>query len=423
MTTFRETYRRSRPALKRAEHQLTALLQDVVRCIEDPRLVRAKLGAVRPKSATSLERKARAAGWTPDEALAQCPDLIGGRVVCNNIEDVYRFEALLRERLPVDAGPAQRQDYIRSPRDGYRALHLNFLLDVGEPLSRRMVPCEVQIRSRLQDAWAELSHADIYNQHDLPADLLARSVDLSLLLAAADEIAGGIRASVRHVTVPPDEQPSLDHVTEAGLAYIFKDVFGRAPASYVVAIALSTSRDLNIVSVHGLPAILKRPGFRQRLDEVYGQLFPFPVDSESLFIAGLHALAADDGAALRYVREQARLSLDEIDDVARRELLSELPDTAERLIDEIDDPRGETDVTVLAAALGVTDSCAYCNATIVDPFGFSEAAMYHYGLSGAEADQICERIQDAVLGSGVETGALGDPDACSHCDSVLRKSG
>ena len=212
-------------------------------------------------------------------------------------------------------------------------------------------------------------------------------------------------------------------MTEAALAYIFKDAFGRAPAGYVVATALSTSRDLNIVALDGLPAILKRPGFRERLDEVYRRLLPLPIDSECLFVAGLHALAADDEAALRYVREEARLSLDEIDDIAQRELLSELPDTAERLIDEIEDPRGETDVTLLAAALGVTDSCAYCNATIVDPFGFAEAAMYHYELSGPEADQICERIQDAVLGSGVETGALGDPDACSHCDSVLRKSG
>ena len=202
-TSFQETYTRSRPAIKRAEHRLTSLLQDVVRRIEDPKLVRAKLDAVRAKSVISLERKAREAGWTPDEALARCPDLVGGRVVCNNNGDVYRFEALLREHLPMDTGPVRRQDYIRSPRSGYRALHLNFLLDIGEPLSRRMVACEVQIRSRLQDAWAELSHADIYKQADLPADLLARSIDLSVLLAAAEEIAGSIRARVRRVKEPP----------------------------------------------------------------------------------------------------------------------------------------------------------------------------------------------------------------------------
>ena len=412
-----------RPVLKRAADRLSSLLQDVVGQIQDPKLVRAKLGAVRPKSMTSLERKARDAGWTPDEALFHCPDLIGGRVVCNNVEDVYRFEALLCEYLPFDSRPVERQDYIASPKNGYRALHLNFRLDVGEPLAPRLVPCEVQIRSRLQDAWAKLSHADIYKLDDLPADLFARSADLSLLLAAADEIATGIRASVHRITEPPEEQPSLAHVTEAGLAYIFKDVFGRAPAGYVIAMALNTSRDLNIVALYGLPAILKRPRFRERLSEAYTQVFPFPIDSESLLIASLYALATDDGAALRYVRDQATLALDEIDDLARRELLSELPDTAEQLIDEIGDPRRETDVTLLAAAFGVADHCPYCNATIADPFGFSEATMYHYGLTGTEADQACERIQEAVLGSDVDVGAFGGPDACSNCASVLRKSG
>ena len=409
MTTFREAYSRTRPALKRATDRLTSLLQDVVGQIEDPKLVRAKFGAVRPKSVTGLERKARDAGWTPDEALSRCYDLIGGRVVCNNVEDVYRFEALLHERLSFEAGPVKQQDYIHSPKDGYRALHVNFYLDVGEPLAPQMIPCEVQIRSRLQDAWAELSHADIYKHDDLPADLLARSVDLSVLLAAAEEIASDIRASAQRVMEPPDEQPSFGRVTEGSLAYIFKDAFGRAPASYVVAMALNTSKDLNIIALDGLPAILKRPGFRESLNGVQREIFPFPIDSETMLIAALHALASDDGAALRYVREQATRALDEIDDLARRELLSELPDTVEQLIDDIDDPRHETDVTLLAVALGVADNCPYCNATVIDPFGFSEAAMYHYGLSGDEADQLCERIQDAIFGSGVETGAFGDP--------------
>lgn len=123
------------------------------------------------------------------------------------------------------------------------------------------------------------------------------------------------------------------------------------------------------------------------------------------------------------MREQATLALDEIDDVARRELLSELPDTADQLVDEIGDPRGETDVTLLAAALDAADNCPYCNATVVDPFGFAEAAMYHYGLSGDEADRVFERIQDAVIGSSADIGGISDPDACSHCASVLSKSG
>ena len=133
-------------------------------------------------------------------------------------------------------------------------------------------------------------------------------------------------------------------------------------------------------------------------------MLPFPIDSEFLLRAGLHALAAGEGAALRYVHEQANVVLDEIDDVAMRESQSELPATAEQLIDEIDDPHGETDVALLSPALGVADNCSYRNATVVGPFGFSEAAIHHYGLSGDKADRVCERFQEFIVGSGVDIG-------------------
>ena len=268
--------------------------------------------------------------------------------------------------------------------------------------------CRSAPASRTLGAW--LSHADLYKHDDLPPDLLARAEDLSRLLATAEEIASGIRARVRHVTEPPEDQPSLGQVTADGISFIFKDVFfGRAPADYVVAMALSISRDLDISALEGHPAILKRQGFRNRLDQAYAEMLPFPIDSESVLLAGLHALATGEGAAMRYVHEQAKVALDEIDDVAMRELLSELPATAEQLIDEIDDPHGETDVALLSAALGVADNCPYCNATVVDPIGFSEAAIHHYGLSGDKADRVCERIREAVIGSGVDIGGATTP--------------
>ena len=87
------------------------------------------------------------------------------------------------------------------------------------------------------------------------------------LLAAAEEIASGLRARVRHVTELSEDQPSLGQVTAGGISFIFKDVFGRAPADYIVAMALSISRDLDISALERLPAILKRQGFRNRLDQ------------------------------------------------------------------------------------------------------------------------------------------------------------
>jgi hypothetical protein len=106
------------------------------------------------------------------------------------------------------------------------------------------VPCEVQIRSRLQDAWAELSHDDIYKQTDLAEDLRARAKDLAEVLSAADKIASDIRVRVRRVTVPPEHFPNLDHVSEVGLAFVFKDVFGRSPPDYVIRQGLNLCQKL-----------------------------------------------------------------------------------------------------------------------------------------------------------------------------------
>ena len=422
MSTFDEAYDRMRPVLDRAGRRLKALLRDVLGCIEDRRLVRVEFHAVRPKSRSSLKRKAKRAGWGPDDELSRCPDLVGGRVICNNVEDIYRFEELLLERLRFDAEQVERQDYTLSPKRGYRALHLNFRLDVGQSRAPQMIPCEVQIRTRLQDAWAEVSHADIYKRANLPADLRARAEDLSRLLAAADEIAGDIRSRVRQLTEPPAMQPPLDRVSAEGLTYIFADVFGRTPPDYVLAMALSTCSELDIVALEGLPQILKRQGFREKLNAAYRAVLRIPIDSESIMLAGLHALAADDGAAVRYVREQAQMALDEFDHIAKREMLSDLPATVKQLTAELSDPLGRTDIGFLANALGATDNCRHCGATVVDVFGVTEASTQHYGLSGADADQVCELIRKAIFTSGVDTGAE-DPTVCSHCAGVIAKGG
>ena len=235
MSEFDEIYRAKRPALERAEAQLRSLLEAVVSQIEDRRLVRAELDDVRSKCLSELNSKATKFGWSAEDAFTRCSDLVGGRVVCNNVEDVYRFEELLKAYLPADSGQIEREDYIDKPkRQGYRALHLNFRLNVSGTLDPELIPCEIQIRSRLQDAWAELSHEDIYKRKDLPLDLLERVKDLSDLLAQADSTASSIRARVQRIMTPPDAAPKLGRIAAGAFTHILQDAFGRAPAEHGV---------------------------------------------------------------------------------------------------------------------------------------------------------------------------------------------
>src|SRR3972149_6534355 len=100
MSDLDEQYKRRSFAMRRAERKLRSLLREVVAAIEDRTLVRAQFAEPRIKTLQSLRRKANRENWKPEQVLTHCGDLIGGRVVCNNTEDVYRFVALLRERLP-----------------------------------------------------------------------------------------------------------------------------------------------------------------------------------------------------------------------------------------------------------------------------------------------------------------------------------
>jgi putative GTP pyrophosphokinase len=267
MSEFDEIYKRKRPALARAEAQLRSLLEAIVGQIEDRKLVRAEFDDVRSKCLSELKSKARRFGWSAEHAFIRCSDLVGGRVVCNNVEDVYRFEELLKECLPADSGQIERQDYIDRPkRHGYRALHLNFRLNVSRTFGPELIPCEIQIRSRLQHAWAELSHGDIYKQNDLPLDLLDRVKDLSDVLAQADSTASSIRARVQRImTPPPDFQPKLDHIPADGLAHIFKDAFGSAPADHGTTGTIDLCDELGIDSLNaGRVAVRKHVRMARR---------------------------------------------------------------------------------------------------------------------------------------------------------------
>jgi ppGpp synthetase/RelA/SpoT-type nucleotidyltranferase len=111
VTGLNEIYEERNSALQQAARRLHSILGEVVTRIEDKTLVRVEVRSVRIKGLSSLERKATAKGWKAEEALSACSDLIGGRVVCNNIEDVYRFAELLKEQLPSAEGEFEAQDH------------------------------------------------------------------------------------------------------------------------------------------------------------------------------------------------------------------------------------------------------------------------------------------------------------------------
>ena len=421
MAKLPQIYKRKFPVLRRAKDRLRSILEKIIENIEDRNLVRARIRKLRIKKLSSVQRKADTNGWSAADALWRCSDLIGARVVCNNIEDVYRFRELLKERLacPED-DDFKVQDYISNPQDGgYRALHVDFSLDLSEhPLQRDRVPCEVQIQSRLQDAWAVLTHDDIYKQPELPEDLRARAKDIAEVLAAADKIASDIRSRAMREMSIPSYPPDMRRVSREGLVYSFKDVFGRSPGDHVIRLALAHCDRLHITTLEEFPKILGRPAFRASVEKAYRSILWLGIGNETLFLAALCALAKNDDEAIAWAEEEARREWREIDQLATRTMLSSLPATLEDLIEKLEDTRSRPDneeyAEEWAKALGATRACTTCGETIVQPSSFAEAAVDHYSDSEMDADDAHERIENAVRSSGVEIGGFEEGNLCGY---------
>lgn len=116
-------------------------------------------------------------------------DLIGIRVICAFLEDLTTVEKIITsnfEIVEVEKKGAERS----FSQFGYESTHI--LIKIPEEIAKeRQLPpglvCEIQVRTILQDAWAEVEHELIYKSEFTPFDLPLRrklaAVNASLNLA------------------------------------------------------------------------------------------------------------------------------------------------------------------------------------------------------------------------------------------------
>jgi putative GTP pyrophosphokinase len=165
---------------------------------------------------------------TCDEVRALVTDIVGVKVLCKTLQDsdslVEHLQTLFESGRSGIRLAEPITDYVAKPKSsGYRARHVLILVDVPGSTSSEIV--EVQIKTRLQDAWGELTHEDLYkgplaeSQHhrdlastmagllwevDKLADLIARNTDAQLAptkeqtMAAASTPTHDFRALVTH---------------------------------------------------------------------------------------------------------------------------------------------------------------------------------------------------------------------------------
>lgn len=122
----------------------------------------------RLKTPVSIFEKLQRKGYpfTIDSIKKNLNDIAGVRVICSFIEDIYMLrDALLSQD---DVHLVQEKDYIQHPKEnGYRSLHLIIETPIYLTSGKRLVRCEVQLRTIAMDFWASLDHKIKYKQ-DIP---------------------------------------------------------------------------------------------------------------------------------------------------------------------------------------------------------------------------------------------------------------
>ena len=128
----------------------------------------------RVKSFSSLYDKILRIASETESSKIQITDILALRIICPFLEDVDKVSKMVQNIFIVEEVEVKGADYPYH-RFGYESVH--FLIRIPEKYkygkirgNKNACICEVQVRTILQDAWAEVEHEIIYKSDFSPLD-------------------------------------------------------------------------------------------------------------------------------------------------------------------------------------------------------------------------------------------------------------
>lgn len=366
----------------------------------------------RVKSADSIISKACEEDIPVDRVFQEVGDIVGLRVVVNGVRDVAplireierrpRFEVLHREKHEADGG--------------YRATHLQVSYVLPDGNQTRKVVCEVQIRTLLQDAWAVMTHHDVYkNQANLPALARLVSKHLSNALQTLDRLANDFRKAIEEEVEPPNDLSDDAPLDRQGIAFLYYELLGRKPQEYETEYLHRVANEVGVKSVGQARTGLRKEVF-ERLQKIHDKYFPWlPLGHELLEYE--IRFAAQGPSVFREYRRTAERQWQEIESVARGEVLAELPETFDEFVMTV--KTGDIPWNAVRE-LGGISTCTRCGIDIFVPDRAAEGVLDHYGFPDTDVD--LEGLLDDVSDDApCEPESVNTPGLCPWCDHMTSK--
>lgn len=168
-STLQADYAEKRPHYQTAMVEFSQHIQTTLEALDTEVAIKGRIKSFPSYFEKLLKRLEKCKGGGTMDPIH---DIIALRVVCPFLEDVARVETLLRASYMVQDVEHKGEQHTVG-EFGYSCTHL--VLTIPERI-RRSVPlpdletAEVQIRTILQDAWAEVEHELIYKSRIAPLD-------------------------------------------------------------------------------------------------------------------------------------------------------------------------------------------------------------------------------------------------------------
>jgi ppGpp synthetase/RelA/SpoT-type nucleotidyltranferase len=145
----------------------------------------------RTKTIESFKRKAKKEKYI--DPVKEITDLTGIRVITLFEKDVYKISNIIKELFKIDYKNSEdKSDLLDADKMGYKSVHyiaklINDRINKSELDKFENLKFEIQIRSILQHAWAEIEHDRNYKfKGELPKNIQRRFYALSGMLEMAD---------------------------------------------------------------------------------------------------------------------------------------------------------------------------------------------------------------------------------------------
>ena len=349
------------------------------------------------------------------EVFAKVEDILGIRIVCNNLSDIRVVIDMIRYESSFTI--ANSKDMIATPTsDGYRAVHVLTTFRYPYDSQGNPIPCEIQIRTLAQDTWAKLSRADLYHRK-VPSRIKRLAKTLADQLRALDETAQQIRNELNMPVLTADSIKDSDPISPQRLALLYKETFSEEIYEWTLIRWRQLLDEAEVESIGESRTLLDDIDLRERLDKMAERIRSFPLNADEWVVySALVASEISMQSGLRAVRKQIKDDWDEITATVRSELL---PFNIDGFMEELQ--TGGSWITQYLSVLDCLKGCARCGTKIPEDTDFIVSAMIDYYKLDRNQGDLEDRLYEAIESWRFQEGYGGDSDFCDWCDYQWEK--